>query len=203
MIEKFTWDDVSIGQYDRLMSISSTKMNDLDKAISMLSVLTGEIEDHYKEMPLPRLKEHLKMIEGLNHEELKPHFESGKYEVAGVKYNLTPNAEKMTAGQFIDYQSTAESNPEDLSMFMAILCVPEGKKYGEGYDVMELRQTFYEKFPYTHAMGVCFFFQKTSSALLTSFLSYLTRKIKRTKKKESDQIAKKIERATSLISGIR
>jgi len=157
MTKKFTWEDVSIGQFHQILAIMGMKKSELDKAIDVLSVLSGETSENYKNMPLEVVTDLLRKIEGLTAQNLKPRFIGGTYVVEGTTYLLTPCAEKMTAGQFIDYQLTLEKNPDDVALLCAVLLVPKGKKYGEGYDVMELRQTLYDKFPYIDSMGISFF----------------------------------------------
>ncbi len=157
MTKKFTWEDVSIEQFHQILAIMGMKKSELDKAIDVLSVLSGETSENYKNMPLEVVTDLLRKIEGLTAQNLKPRFIGGTYVVEGTTYLLTPCAEKMTAGQFIDYQLTLEKNPDDVALLCAVLLVPKGKKYGEGYDVMELRQTLYDKFPYIDSMGISFF----------------------------------------------
>lgn len=186
MTKEFTWSDASISQFEEIVSISGMRINDLEKAIEILSVMTGKTSEYYKSLPVPKFREQISRISGLKVSELKPRFESGIYSIDGVRYNLTPNAERMAAGQFIDYQMTVENDPNNIAMLCAILLVPEGKKYGEGYHVPDLAKMIYEKFPYIDAMGISFFLQKTFDALSAATLYSSVRKMKKEMKKEKD-----------------
>lgn len=186
MTKEFTWSDVSISQFEEIVSISGMRINDLDKAIEILSVMTGETSEYYKALPVPQFREQISRISGLKVSELKPRFESGIYSIDGFRYNLTPNAERMAAGQFIDYQMTVENDPNNIAMLCAILLIPEGKKYGEGYHVPDLAKMIYEKFPYIDAMGISFFLKKTLDALSAATLYSSIRRMKKQRKKEKD-----------------
>lgn len=187
MKDKYTWEDVSIGQFEQIVSISGMRKNALDECIDILSVMTGIQPETYLDMPLPELEAEIKKIDSLKPDLLKERMkDGGEYTVEGRKYILTPSANQMTAGQFIDYQNTLADDPQNISMLCAILLVPEGKKYGEGYDVLELRETLHEHFHYIDSMGISFFFRMVLTSLSVATLSYSIRQLKKTMKKEKD-----------------
>lgn len=185
-IKKFEWSDVTLSQFDQILSISEIKKNDLDKMIDVLSVMTGETSEYYKEMLLDDVTEQLTRISELKSDLLKPSKLNDTYIVEGIKYKLTTSAKQMTAGQFIDYQVTLHNNPKDIAMMCAIFLIPDGKKYGEEYDVMKLKETLYNSFKYVDAMAISFFFQKTLDVLSKTTLSYSIKKLKKEMKKQKD-----------------
>lgn len=199
-MKKYTWEDVSISQFEQIMSISGMKKNEIDKMIDILSVMTGETSESYKEMNIDDMTNQLSRISLLNSDTLKPRLKNGVYTIDDAIYVLTPSAKHMTGGQFIDYQVTLQNNPNDIAMFCAIFLIPKGKKYGEGYDVIELKEKIYDNLPYIDAMGISFFFQKTLEVLSKITLSYSVKKLKKemNSQKDPEKKEKLMESITSI-----
>lgn len=159
MEDKYTWENVTISQFEQIVAISGMRKNELDKLIDILSVMTGIESESYLDMTLPQISEEIKKIELLKPELLKKRLkDGGVYMIKGKKYILTPSSNHMTAGQFIDYQNTLMNEPDNITALCSTVLIPENKKYGEGYDVIEFRSVLHEHFPYVDAMGISFFF---------------------------------------------
>lgn len=210
----FSWDNVSIGQYAEIMAVNDMKCDDIDKCVQWLSILTGNDEDHYLDMKLPLLQEEFKKLAFLSTEmkPLEPRFKNGKYKVGDTQLILTPSSNAMTAGQFIDYQNTLATSPEDTAMLCAIVLVPKGCTYNNGYDVFDLKQTLYEQFPIVDALGISFFFQKMYDVLRATILRSSRKALRREMKKREilrdpekiktlQEAIRKIEVAESILSG--
>lgn len=157
----YTWEDVTISQYHEIVAIADMKISPLDKTLNFLSVMSGKEVDYYLDLPLDQVKEEIKSIEFITHTKAHPRLKDGGiYTIDETRYRLTLNARQMTAGQFIDYENTIESNPGDIAMLCAVFCVPDGKKYGEGYDPLDVKEIFFNKFKMVDAMGISFFFKR-------------------------------------------
>lgn len=209
MMEYFTWEDVTIKQYEEIIAIASMKMNPTDRSIHYLTVFTGKDPEYYLDMAIPDLQKELKRISKLNPSDLKPRMlENGKYHINGAKYILTPSANRMKGSQLIDYEYTLKSNPNDIAMLCAIFCIPEGKTYGEGYDPLEVREIFYDKFKIVDALGISFFFLERLRISSNFILRYSKKVLKKEMKKERDlsrrqRIKEKIIEIGSTIPGKR
>lgn len=75
---------------------------------------------------------------------------------------ITTNVNKLTAAQYIDYQTlTAMKDQEKyISNVLACFIVPKGMKYGDGYDIDEIITWIGENMSIQDAMNICFFFRK-------------------------------------------
>lgn len=191
MKKNFTWSDVTLCQFDEINAILQMRIDELDKMIQILSVMTGVEYETYLDYDLPKITEELKKVYFIN-EKPETRFDcKGEYIIGDLNLKLTLSGQHMTAGQFIDYNNTIATNKEDYAMLCAILLVPDGKKYGEGYEVLELREKLYKEFKVVDALGVCFFFTKMLNVLYECSLHYLIKKLKKAQKKEKDK--KKIQ----------
>ena len=103
------------------------RINETDKLIQLLSIIESKEEDYYLDMLLPDLNKKIAEVVEMLKTELSPRLKGDKYYINGNRYNLTMNASKMTAGQFIDYQAAIASNPPDYALLCAIFLIPHGK----------------------------------------------------------------------------
>ncbi|MCD8080775.1 MAG: hypothetical protein LUF04_10330 [Bacteroides sp.] len=158
----------------------------MDKTLNFLSVMSGKEVDYYLDLPLDQVKEEIKSIEFITHTKAHPRLKDGGiYTIDETRYRLTLNARQMTAGQFIDYENTIESNPGDIAMLCAVFCVPDGKKYGEGYDPLELKAIFFKKFKMVDVMGISFF-SKGIANIIRLYPTLFVSEVEKGVKKEKD-----------------
>lgn len=185
------WEDITINQYKAISKIDLNQSNEIDSIIDLLVAVTGKTSEEILDMPMDEFNILTKELDFLK-EVIKPRMKSDKYIVDGKEYRLTANAKSMTAGQYIDYTTTLQADPENFGMICATILVPKGKKYGEGYDPLEISEVFNKHFKMVDVMGVSFFFLKTSEALMQATLCSLNRKLKKELKKETDPKRKEI-----------
>jgi len=192
MNKSMTWDSISIGQFADIVKVSKSKDSDLEKAIRYYCIIHNISYDECTNMPIDKMTIKLKTL-SFAAVEPKARFDGLKIDINGNRYNITPSAAQMTAGQFIDYQNTINSNNrDDLSLLCALFIIPEGKKYGDGYDVLELRDELNDHMCIRDALGISFFLQKSFTVLSTTILRSLVRKMKRAAKREKNPKAKMV-----------
>ncbi len=181
-----TWEDITIGQFDRIHTILNAPDQPLDKYIRVLSVLDKKPEEEILNMPMEKFNEELKRL-GFLAEKIEPRYPSGAvYTVNGKKYELTPHARKMSAGQYIDYVNTLREDSKNFGLLCAILLVPKGCKYGEGYDPLDLAAEFDTYFKMVDAMGISFFFLKAYRIYTGITLTYSMKKLEKEMNKNRD-----------------
>ena len=105
-------------------------------------------------------------------------------------YESIRDIKKLTAGQYIDYQSLLKS--EDfysiIPNILAIFFVPKGKDYGKGYDIMDEVEKIRNNISIGFALDVCFFFQMQSISSIKRTLDCLVlmTKVKMFKTKDKE-----------------
>lgn len=193
------WNDITIKQYKGIAALSPNDYDELTYIAKLLAIVTNKTEEEILNTPVDDFKSESKKLDFLN-DNPKPRLPEKKYTVNGKTYIFTPNASKMTAGQYIDYTTTLNNDPENFAFLCAILLIPEGKTYGEDYDVNELAQEFNEHFKMVDVIGISFFFREALKALTKVTLTYLTKKLRKEMKKEKNpERIKAIETAINQI----
>lgn len=182
-----SYDRLSVGQYERIAAITAD--DPVEQSVQMLSVLTGESRDTLMDLPLPEYAELTKKAEFLKE------LPTGRGRVSsfvGNTMELRVMAEptKMTAGQYIDYQSIASQEGQHMVELLAVFLIPKGKKYLEDYDVEEVRAVIRDEMPVSVAMGLLNSFLYRLGQSLRASLTFSAWKLKAAARKEKDETKK-------------
>ena len=116
------------------------------------------------------------------------------YKINGMKYKAQLNHLKVSAGQFIDFQSYMKNLKveEILSVFL----IPMKKsmfsytelKYNDGYDVLEVQKDILNHMTIGEAVGLSDFFLESSMKLLKTMKESLEKKEFKMKKEKWKQL---------------
>lgn len=195
MIEKsLNWEDITLCKYERLIKFlnDSTKLNDLDRTIEIYSILS---DDESKS------REYLLNLDlnSLNNELLKISFiktpyknkvPSTSYVIEGREYTIQLNLNNMNTAQYIDFQNLYKEYEKNFKYIFMCFLLPKGKKYGDGYDVIELAEHLYDKIPITIVTDIMVFFCHQLKALTVATLISSIRETKKILRKEKDPVQK-------------
>lgn len=164
-------------------------METISKYTSVLSSLKGITEKEISNMPIDDFNNEINDVNELLKKQIPKKLHTiDKYYIDGNKCRILLNASEMSTGQFIDYSNTLKDDPDNLSMLCAILFIPEGKTYGDGYDVLKNRDFIYNNFKLVDAIGINFFFLIQSKVYTDVTLEYLERKARKQLRKEKESI---------------
>lgn len=180
-----SWDEITLEMFD---GITLADGNPYEKTVSILNVLTGLSEDEIRKMPAVTLE-----AAGINKKlaflakEPRKRMPQEKYSTKNFKYNVSVNPNKWTAAQYLDY-CTVLSGGETKKIARLIACftVPEGCKYGDGYDFERVVDDLYENMPITVALGYSGFFQLQLTSYEKALSAYMEKKSRKsTRRRES------------------
>jgi len=201
------YDKLPIGKYQEIrQAIKDDSLDELQLQSTIISILTDKTVDEVLNMPLPEYSECVRKTAFLM---TAPVFKAEcpkTINLNGVKYNVIRNIDKLTAAQYIDYQTYMKSkDPDDkLADVLSLFIIPEGKTYNEGYDIGEVAQAISDYLPISVGTGICFFFRKKQIESLNYTLTYLGLMMKIWKRKvvteeqkqlitEAEQMMKKLK----------
>lgn len=204
-----SYEELSISKYRELIGIEKVDGEDTEYGIQILSVLSDMEPDELLEMPLEDFSKLMantkflyKEIERKGYKELK-----NKIEIGGETYQVVKNARDLCAGQYIDYKAyvSRENFLEMLPYILTVFLIPEGQKYNNGYDIVELANKFDKEVDILTALSISDFFLHQSKMSMMSSITYLKWKMKKMMKKEQkteikEQIAACLEQLESLRS---
>lgn len=204
--------DLTVGKYKELrqIKIDNPDAEDIDIQINMISVLDGrEIEDIVN----LSINEYTKLVSKLSFLDDVPKVSNKipkKIKLGDNTYTILQDISKMITAQYIDYMQLAKKNDIDgnITEYLSVFMIPEGKRYNEGYDVKYVAKDIEEYLSIEDALNVCFFFRKQSITLIRTLLGYFRRMTRKMMRKEKNkEVREKMEQAeknlTEAISSLK
>lgn len=107
---------------------------------------------------------------------------------------------KLTAAQFIDFQTYAKEADKNVIPIVATLLVPEGRTYNKGYDVADVQKAVAEHLSVQDAMEVVGFFFALAAKSLQDSLTYSEREAKKMRRKDRKAVKERIAAARAILS---
>ena len=151
-----SWNTLPIGKYQQIREILESGTEHID--VEILSVLCDCPLDDILNMPivdLMALKEQALFI--TKPLKIRDRLIFNSIKLNGVKYNIFTDMRKVTTAQFIDYQAFFQDYEKNYCNVLACFVIPDGHMYNDGYDAMELAETFKEQLDVETAENIAFF----------------------------------------------
>lgn len=187
-----SYEKLTIGKYREILALE--KEDDTTYGIQILSILSDIDEDDLMDMPLDEFTSMMAKTKFLYKEVNKIDYKHlGKtLTINGKKYRIIKDAKDMTAGQYIDYKSyiTKENFFDMLPYILTVFIVPDGCKYGNGYDTAELAKELNDNLDIRTALCIADFFLNQSRTSIKASLLYLKWRMKRMMRKETNKETK-------------
>lgn len=182
------YETLPVGKYEKLIGARGKYVgNALNLAI--LSILTGKSEDELLDMKLPEFRALMDKA-GFLKTAPTPGPVAKHYNLRGLDLIPVTDARKMTAAQYIDFQTFAQDQNNRIAELLSCFLVPRGMRYNDGYDVLDVQTAIREDMTITQALGLLAFFL---SKLRRSTISTLRSSIKAMKKTNPGMKAKAME----------
>lgn len=186
-----SYNDLTVGKYQELRKLELEGLDALEQQVAILAVLNDMDEDKVFNLPLA---DYQKLASDMHFLDTQPVINTKHnpktIKIGGEEYDVVQDARDLTAGQYIDYQHYlgVEDFDGQLPNILTVFVIPKGKKYGEGYNMAELANTFKEKMPIITAMEISSFFLRQSLTSIKASLTSLRLKMRMmkmtTRKKE-------------------
>ena len=171
-----TWNDITLDQFIKIQDIVKSDMEDLDKTISIISIITGI--ENVDELPLTEFNKLVPLMSLLKTK--IPQIKLKKeYVLNGTKYIVTDKIRNLTTGQYIDYTNIClnKITLDNINVVVSYLLIPEGKKYNKDYDIDKVAEDvkMYMSMPDINA--VADFFVNALKKLLKTSVDYSIKQI--------------------------
>ena len=150
---------LTLGLYQEIQAVSSNEsLEDIDKQVQILSILTGEAEEEILHLPITEYKELVVKAGFLDPGNITYHPIAKRYMVG--RFELIPlrDFRKMETCQYIDFQTYAPDLDNHLVEFLSVILVPKGHRYNEGYDIMEVQKAIREEMSVSDGVSLAGFF---------------------------------------------
>lgn len=201
--------DLTIAKYQELYSVDWENMEEIDRQVTIISILSDKTEDEVLNLPLAEYGKLAAQTEFLTKEPVVKNRTPNKIKINGKEYEVLKDVKDMTAGQYIDYQQYLSLNDvtKYLPYLLSCFIIPKGKKYGE-YNVDGVINEIRNNMSVEEALNIAGFFMKKFRTSIEGMLLYLGWKMKWMKRKTKDEtVKKKMEtarkRLQSLYNSIR
>lgn len=193
-----------IGKYNEIVKLCETEMDEVDRKVKIVGILTGLTDDEVLALPLTDFTEccaKAKFIDLPCPETLIPSV-SKSYPVGG--FNLVPvtDMRKVTTAQYIDFLAFSKDKEHNIVEMLSCFLVPKGMDYNEGYDILDVHNAIKEEMSVAEVLAVLAFFFGSWTRSIHSTLSSSERMARRVKDKEKRQMMmERIAELRSTISG--
>lgn len=169
---KLNWYNVNLNQFILLQDVFKIE-DDTEKMISVAEIILG---NDVTNLPLKEFNEQMKRLEFLK-EEIPSVVPPKKFEINGKKYFMDCLLGNMTTAQYVDFNN--HSNTGDFAKMLSVFIIPEGHKYNDGYDMLEVINDI-GMLPIPIANSTAFFFGRQFSIFMKIFQRYSAKQIKKT-----------------------
>lgn len=205
---EFSWDRISIQKYYDILGILEDKeTDDITKNVQLVSLILDKDEDEVWNMSLPDAGVLIGKLRFLNDFKL-PEKPNMKISLPGYDLEVMKDVTKITVGQYMDFQSfTKQPLRDSFEKILSIFLIPKGKKYNDGYDIIDLQRVIREHLPFVIGQGLLSFFLSKQLEYLKSSLTYLEQTMRKTKDQTElkeiqgkiDQLKEQLERLMSFL----
>lgn len=168
---EFSWQNISIQKYyDILDILNENDTDDITKNVQLVSLILGKDENEVWNMSLPDAGVLIGKLRFLNDFKLS---ERPKMKISLPGYEnleVMEDTTSMTVAQYVDYQQFVRMPlRESLEKILSVFILPKGKKYNEGYDIIDLQNVIRNHLPFVIAQSLLGFILRESVISLTRF----------------------------------
>jgi len=167
---------LTLGMFEEIQGISRDEsLEDIDKQVQILSILTGVDGEEILHLPISEYKELVVKAEFLNVENLKEisiHPVAKRYLVGGFELIPVKDYRRLEAGQYIDFQTYAPDLDKYLVEFLSVILIPKGHRYNEGYDLLDVQKAIRQEMSVSDGVSVAGFFLAWCRRSIQDSLNY-------------------------------
>lgn len=190
-----SYNKLTLAQYQEIQAVQKDEsLEDIDKHIRILSVLTGMPEDELMHLPIPEFTELSAKAQFLTAEVYNPGRVAKQYIINGMELIPVTDFRKLETCQYLDFQTYAGDLDKYMVELISVLLVPKGHRYNEGYDIIELQEHIRQEMSVAEGATIVGFFLILCEKSIEDSLNFSKRMAKGIKDKEKrTEILKRIE----------
>lgn len=196
-----SYNKLTLGKYMEIQEVSRNEsLEDIDKQVQILSILTGVAEEEILHLPIQDYKELVAKSGFLDPENINYHPVAKKYLLG--KFELIPcrDFRKIETCQYIDFQTYAPDLDKYLVEFLSVILVPKGHRYNEGYDILEVQKAIRDEMSVSDGVSLAGFFLTWCKKSIKASLNYSKQEAMRIKDKtKREEIMGKIQEQERLL----
>lgn len=152
MITNYT--SLTIGKYEALLRARAEHEGDTNELnLHVLSILSDMTVEQLLDLKVPEFRSMMDRA-GFLCTAPRPSEVARQYRFRDLTLVPVTDIRKMTAIQGMNIQTYAGNFEQNLVPLLACVLVPKGKKYSDGYDILEVQRAIWQYLPITDALGL-------------------------------------------------
>lgn len=175
-----------IGKYQEIVRLCETEMDEVDRRVKVVAILSGLTEDEVLNLPLPQFTEYsaaARFLDDFCPDNLIPAV-SRSYPIGGFVLLPVTDMRKITTAQYIDFQTFAKEKEKYFVEMLSCFLVPRGCSYNDGYDIVDVHNAIREELSVAEVLALLAFFFKSWATSIRDTLSSSVRTAMLLEKKE-------------------
>ena len=195
MIDNYT--NLPLGLFLDIDAILQSDAEEIDKQVRIIALLDGTTTEAVLALPLKEYAAKAAATDFLRHD-CAPVSAPSRVISGDLVLIPTKDFTNITTAQYVDFQTFSKGGNQKLPELIAVLLVPEGHKYNDGYDVAQVVRVVRD-LPLPEALGLnAFFFGQLVQSIQASLTS-LESAAKSLPKQRRAELEKKAEDLQSLL----
>lgn len=195
--KQISWNNID---YETKVGIDNLLESDLSEELKIKGLVTLIFDIDLNDIPINKLDYYISQLNFLS--EKIPTREIQKfYTINGHNYKLFRDINKLTSGQYLDYQNYLKQPQIEYNKLLSVLLIPDGKKYLDGYDIEEVHEDLLH-INVIDLNSISNFLLRQSLKFIKHSVNYSILKIWRTKGltlKQKARLTNLAEKATNLM----
>ena len=198
-----SYDTLPVGKYLDIQAAAEDKaLSAIDLQVRVIAILADLPERDVLNAPIAQDREWAAGAEFLNAPAKQAGRPASRYALGSFTLIPTLDLRKLTAAQYIDFQTFAPEGSKRLVELLSVFLVPEGGNYNDGYDVLQVQDAIRDALPMSDALTLAAFFLNKYAALMrTTLISSVRAARKIRNKTKRAQAMAEIEAARKTMLG--
>ena len=172
--------DLPVGLYMDIIAVDRSPLGEFDKQVRIISILSGMAEADILALPIPEYKRIAAATEFLIHPCQEGRM-AKSYRLGDLVLVPTQDLTKITAAQYIDFQTLSQEGEEKTVELCSVFLVPKGHKYADGYDIADVQDAIRRHLSVQDVVTLAAFFLRKYVESIVSSLTFCKREIRRTR----------------------
>lgn len=194
------YNTLTLGLYLDIDAVLQSDAEDIDKQVRIIALLDGTTPEAVLALPLKEYSAKAAATDFLRHDCLPI---SAPSRVISGDLVLIPTKDftNITTAQYVDFQTFSKGGTAKLPELIAVLLVPEGHNYNDGYDVAQVVRVVRD-LPLPVALGLSAFFFGQLVQSIQASLTSLESAAKSLPKQRRVVLERKAEDLQGLLRGV-
>ena len=194
------YNTLTLGLYLDIDAVLQSDAEDIDKQVRIIALLDGTTPEAVLALPLKEYSAKAAATEFLRHD--CPPISAPSRVISGDLVLIpTKDFSNITTAQYVDFQTFSKGGTAKLPELIAVLLVPEGRNYNDGYDVAQVVRVVRD-LPLPVALGLSAFFFGQLVQSIQASLTSLESAAKSLPKRRRAELERKAEDLQGILRGL-